>query len=109
MAITVTLNFTPAPPPAGKAFKALRVKVTDAGGASQQQDLIAASIQAAAVVQPDGSYNLPVTFSGVAVGPYTVTAQSLDTMNALYGPIATGGGVVSLTDGAWYPAPVSFV
>jgi hypothetical protein len=109
MAITITLNFTPAPPPSGKTFKVLQVKLTDAGGALQTKQFDAAQIQAVAVAQPDGSYALPVTFSGVAVGPYTVTAQSIDAMNAGYGPTATGGGTVALADGAWFPAPVAFV
>jgi hypothetical protein len=105
----VTLKFTPTPPPAGKTFSKLRVILTDAGGAERKVDLTQAQVQASAQPQPDGSYLLPVTIENVAVGPYTVISQAFDQNNSGYGTTASGTGTVSLADGVWYPAPVSFV
>jgi hypothetical protein len=108
MSLTINLNFTPAPPPAGQTFVSLVVRLTDAGGTLRMQEFTQAQIQAQAVEQPDGSYNLPVTYATVAVGPYTVTAQA-KSVSGGYGPTASGSGTVSLADGAWIPAPVAFV
>jgi hypothetical protein len=107
VSITVNVNFVAAPPPNNTNFKLLRVKLTDAGGALFQQEILKADVTANAVLQPDGSYSLPVTFSGVGVGPYTITAQAASDIGP-FGPIASGSGTVSLADGVWYASPTSF-
>jgi hypothetical protein len=109
MGINVTLNFNASPPPAGKTFKELRVVLTDAGGSVRTVAFTQAQIQTAAEVQPDGSYNLPVAFPTVAVGPYTVTATAVDMLQQPFGPTVSSSGTVPLADGVWVPAPASFV
>jgi hypothetical protein len=106
----VNCKFNAVAPVAGKTFSALRITLTDASNAVQKQDMNTTAIKAAAVKQDDGSYVLPVTFANVAVGPYTVKAQAVDTSAQPIGSEATGSGTVSMEDGgAWIPSPISFV
>jgi hypothetical protein len=109
MAITINLKFNPVAPVAGQGFSKLLVELTDAGGTVRKVEFTQAQIQAAATDNGDGSYTLPVTFTTVGAGAYTVKAQALNVALQGYGPIATAEGVVSLTDGVWIPAPVEFV
>jgi hypothetical protein len=106
---TITVKFNAAPPPANQVFQVLRVQLTDAGGTVNKKDLFKADIEAAAVAQPDGSYQLPVAFTAAAVGPYTVTAQAFNSLGTAMGPAVSGSGTIALSDGVWYPAPSAFV
>ncbi len=105
----VTLKFSAAPPPSGSTFDHLKVVLTDAAGALKTVNVSQAQIASDAVLQPDGTYLLPVTFTNVGVGPYTVTAQAINSGGIPFGPIASGSGTVSLTEGVWYASPTAFV
>jgi hypothetical protein len=104
----VIVKFNAAPPVPGNTFSRLRCILTDAGGNVKQVEVPAATVAAQAQLEADGSYTLPVEFTGVAVGPYTVTAQAVNTNNTTYGPVGSGSGNVALADGVWYPAPTGF-
>lgn len=103
----VVIIFNAAPPPSGQSFQLLRVKLTDAGSTDHIVDLLSAQITAGAVQQPDGTYQISVNFTNLAIGPYVVDAQCLDQNGNPLGPVATSSGNVSLADGVWYPSPVS--
>ena len=64
----ITLQFTPAAPPANKTFGVLLVRLTDAGGTVRERRFTAEEIAADAVAQPDGTFLLPVNMDA-AVGP----------------------------------------
>ncbi len=105
--LTVTVKFVPAAPASGKTLSHLRTTVVDAGGTSRNVDKSAAQIAAEAVLQPDGSYTLAVQFPVVAVGPYTLTAQAMDTTGGAMGAPFTSSGTVALADGVWFPQVVA--
>jgi hypothetical protein len=102
------VKFNPAPPAAGKTFWKLKVTISPSSGGSIEKLVDPSVVQSTAVLQPDGSYDVPVTIDNVPVGNFSGVAVALDTFSQPMGSSYSFSGNVPLNQGVWFPQPVGF-
>lgn len=100
------ITFTPAAPADGAVFGQLRLTITDSAGASHETAKNAARVDAEKIDNGDGSYTVPMTINGVAVGPYTAQVVSLSQQgNTMGDTISISGSITIEEGGAWFAQP----
>ncbi len=106
--VDVTINCPLAPLPSGKTLAYLKVELVDVTGAVRMQQITAAQIQSIATPGANNSIDIPVQFTLVPAGNYTVRANAVDAGGGALGTQQLSSGNMPANLGASFPQPGSF-